>query len=806
MIRLVLFAFRRWRGQRTVLAGIALSVGLGFGANLIVVDSIGRLIRESPVPSQDGARLVRLGVSRPGPTAQPRTSVSLSYPTFSVIQAESLVLQGSLAYLTKSLDVEVSGVIRRVRAALVTDGYFSVLGLRPYLGQVHGPDWSANGVAVSYRFWRDSLQGSRQVLGMQLRSADRGFTVSAILPRNFAGVDFERVDLWMPLAAWASTLPSHWQTNESSSFLRVVARLSPDVTVQQAEARLSAVLESRRASGESPIGGTTRVTVKRLSRAVGPAQQRLDAIGLVLMAVSVLLLAAAGANAAAILVSRVLRSQRDFALRLALGAHPRDLLVLVVLDALPIVGVGMVAGIVAALVASTQIRTSALPTLAWGDVGVSRGLLMASGILAAVCLGGLVLLPWFQARRTSLTSILNAGAFGSTTRDSRTRSVLVAVQTGVAALLILGSLLFVRTYGRLRGDRLGFDAEHVAVVDFGNIADSLQPLVARERLKDIATRLRVTPGVVDAGVASGIPLRESAATAISLQGRAIEPLSTGGPYVDAVDGRALVALDARVVRGRLLDASDVAGAEPVVVVNETMAHTVWGDREPLRSCLVFQGEPVCRVVVGIIHDVQRDNVLEGRTLQTFIPLDQAPDWLRPRAVFVRAASPAGLRSALRELVSASGLAGASYRFDTLLGILEPELRTWRIAGLVLGIYGLVSLVVAAGGIFATVSFSLALRKREIAIRRAIGAPFRAIVSTIGGPLYGASAIGASVAVAVVVAVWGTSNELFFGTEGIDVVWASVVSIAAVCAVVSAGVLWGSFSAWKADALGALRES
>ncbi len=657
-----LVAWRRWRGQWAVLLGLSLSVGLGVGANIVVVDSVHELVRADPLQATDGSQFARLHTLSSASGRLTR-GASVSYPVLDALRADSLTVGRVGAYSSVAVDVEVGERIVRSNAAIVSEGFFDVLGIAPAIGRLSGQDWSASGVAISHRFWQDQLRTTPVPLGSHMRIADREVTIVAVLPRDFAGLDFERVDLWMPLSAASAGLPTAWKTNSASAFLRPIARIRPGISLNQAATRLSELLTGA-AVPSAQKGTRLSVVAERLARTEGSAQQRLDMISWVLIAVSALLLIAAAANVAGVLLSRVMRNERELAVRRALGATAKDLLLVLISDALPVVILGTTAGALGALIATDQVRANALPALAWRDSTSPFQVVLLGGLLGMASLGALLWLPWRTARQTSLNAVLSVGAFGSTSHRSRSRSLLIGVQTGGATLLIAGSILFIRTFQALGGERLGFNADQVGIVDFGNSADTVPIATMKTRLSDFASRVRSLSGVVDAGVASGIPLRQSSAASIAFKGTVVEPLSTGGPYVDALDSRALLALGARLVRGRLLAATDVAGSDPVVLVNETMARSVWGSANPLGNCLYFRVERKCRVVVGVLHDIQRDNVLEGKTLQTFIPLEQAPDYMRPRAVFVRALSPAKVRPLLRRLAVTSDLTGMPYRYDT----------------------------------------------------------------------------------------------------------------------------------------------
>jgi ABC-type antimicrobial peptide transport system permease subunit len=148
----------------------------------------------------------------------------------------------------------------------------------------------------------------------------------------------------------------------------------------------------------------------------------------------------------------------------------------------------------------------------------------------------------------------------------------------------------------------------------------------------------------------------------------------------------------------------------------------------------------------------------------------------------------------------------SYRYDTFRNILEPELMTWRVAGVVLGFYGIIAVLVAAGGVFSSIAFLLAQRSRELAIRRALGAPFATLLGDIGGRLSRDCLVGMFGAIVAMIALWAQSRTLFFATQPIDVALASLLATGAVQAVILAGVLWGAGKSWRSNPLSALRAS
>jgi hypothetical protein len=292
-------------------------------------------------------------------------------------------------------------------------------------------------------------------------------------------------------------------------------------------------------------------------------------------------------------------------------------------------------------------------------------------------------------------------------------------------------------------------------VDFeaGSTSDSL--FQHSQKLDGLLASVRGIPGVAGVGLGRNVPLRRSAATSMEVAGLGrVVPLNTGGPYVDALDPNAMAALGIVVKRGRALDSTDRLGTMPVIVVNETFARHAFGGADPLAACVKIAGEAQCRSVVGVIQDVRRENILEPPTLQAIVPLAQAPAVLAPKVIFLKTrGDPATLRPIIRATLERAGISPSSYEFDAFTALVDPELASWRTASNVFVLYSVLALLVAGSSVVSVLELVAARRRREFAIRRALGASPGNVFVDVTSRLRAWVLVGATSGVVVWLVTW-----------------------------------------------------
>jgi predicted permease len=530
-----------------------------------------------------------------------------------------------------------------------------------------------------------------------------------------------------------------------------------------------------------------------------------------------IVLAIACANVTSLLLARAVRRRREHALRVALGAARWRLGSQLLTESLVL---AVLAGAGAVLVAQwggAAAGRALAPDAAWGRWGTDPRLLAVAGVAAAAAglLTGLV--PALHAMRAAaaagpLTAALRTGARDGGGRRAPMRDALVVAQAALSLVLLVGAGLFARSLQRALALDLGFAADRVLAVAVdlpgggtapaaaGDTAAGESPEVAAyDRLH---ARLAALPGVRSASLAMSEPFSTTLDARIALAGRDTLALpASGPPRFNVVTPEYFATMGMRLVRGRGITEADGRGAPPVMVVNETMARTLWPGGSPLGQCVVvreFPGRP-CAEVVGVVGDVRvrGAELREGSDMQMYLSLRQDLLKLPLRSLVVRGAGdPAALAAAVRRAVLDEEPRALRVRVRPLAVSLEPVLRPWRTGAATLAAFGALALLLASLGLYAVVAHDVAQRVREIGVRLALGArggDVARLVVARGVRLAGA---GVVLGVAAALAAGRWVAPLLFETAPYDpgVLGGGAAALLAVAA------LAGALPAWRAARL------
>lgn len=783
--REVFQALRGWRRRNGADVIVALCAAVGFAVNVVVFSATQQFLSNTPRGVRAPGDLVRLSAVRStGPPAEATTvSAAFSFPAESQIE-RAVSDSACAAYSILTLDVDWGGDVARERVALVSKHYFEALGVGSLRGEVAAGPSSAlqnpDAAVISEQVWRRFFPGGDSPVGSVIRVANRPLTIVGVTAGGYRGLDLETTDVWVAVDSWgARAAGADWRTNDASSWLDVVCRVSGETGANEIAARTAALLKATGAGREE-----MSILTEPLTRARGASQRRLEMVLVVLSVVSALLLAASCASIGGVLLGRAVSHEREFAVRLAVGADPSALASLVAAEACALLLLIVAVGVAAAALAGHSLGMLALPSVSWPGALLSWQSGIAAAFLLTLLVGVSVVPVMRYAKATSPSAALSAEGLGTTNRLTGIWAWLVGGQIACTALLLSGSFTFALVLDRLHGS-LGFDADHTAVLDFavGGSSDSSR---VRAQLMDVALpRIRLLPGVTAAGMGSNVPLRRSTATSMEVAGHGrVAPLSTGGPYFDALDPDAVRALGIIVVRGRLIDSRDGTGARPVMLVNETFARHALGNADPLAACVRVGREPQCRSVIGVVQDMRRENVLERPTLQAIIPIAQVRQLSVQYAVFIRTRTdPAKLRPVVRSLLDHAAIPSAWYEFDALSSLVEPELASWRVASSVFALYTVLALLISASAIIGVLGLVATRRKREFAIRRALGASLWHVLSDVTSGLRLWAFCGGLSGVSLWVVAWSQLQLLVLPVSVPTVVGCGVLAVSVIAALV-----------------------
>jgi predicted permease len=627
------------------------------------------------------------------------------------------------------------------------DGFFELTGVSALRGRF----WSAGDGApegavavIGSGYWETVLGGDPDVLGQPLLVDETEHVIVGIAPPGYSGLEPRRIDVWIPGdPADAGTM--NWE---------IIGRLRPGVSA-------SAV-----ASEAQSIFGIASETAPRWYReavlSAGPIRNDVangepfeTTMAKWLSGVSAVILVVALANVVSLLLVRLAKRRRELAVRVALGSGRARVLRLLALEGVLLALASGVMSLWVARLAEPLVRGVLFGGEAsWNfsmlDVRII-GLAVLVALLTAVVTG---LAPALQGQGVRLSESLRAGAQGGSGGNARLRAVLTVMQTSLSVLLLIGAGLFVRSLGRVASIDLGVDRDEVIAATAH--AQELDPAREIDVYGRMAAAVEALPGVASASVAIGLPLDGGwFAAAVFVEGMdSVPTVSGGGPWASVVGPGYFETAGTSLLRGRTFTASDRAGTERVIVINQTMADRLWPGDDPLDACVRINGSDTeCYRVVGIVEDVHRVGLREQPSFQYYIPLGQQ-SLFSGASLLIRPSEGARLSwsQVQREMLSVDPAVRA-VEMRWLSEDLADETRPLRLGMVTFGLSGVLALVVVVVGLYGLMSYMVEWRTREIGVRLAIGATDTRIVRMV--ITSGAALAGIGVVIGLLVAFWAS---------------------------------------------------
>lgn len=769
----------------TALTVATFAIGVG---SATAVFSLAEALLLRPLPLEDGERLVRIFSSQ---ARRGLGRFSVSYPDYVDFTGRDDLFDASSFYAERSLDV--SGIVEaeRARVAEVHRDFFQTLGSPIDLGRAFdGGDHDRGAprtVIVSESFWRSRLASDSAVVGRTLRLDGVPHTVVGVVRDRFAWP--RGVDLWTPLR-WGAAVPEYAAPRSNHSW-QVVARLRPGVEVDEASSQVRTMARTiyAREDVDPRDEGTEALVVPLHASDAGDDATPLFAT---LGGAVFFVLMIACMNASGLLLVRAWSRSGELSLRSALGAG-RARLVLVMLGESALLalvggalGVGLGVGGLKHAFAMAPPEITALGELRLNGPVVLIGL--GVSLLSALIAGAV---PAIRASSVSVAASLKEGGNQASPGRSAAwaRKALVVAEVALSLVLLAGAGLTVRGFQRQLATDPGFDpstllsfAVRLPESRYGD--DALVDAYFRE----VRERLERHPSIVAASAASRLPL---GAGGLGL-GRAFgfdgAPPPPDGPSWSAawieVDAAWLETLGVRPVEGRELGSGDRADSEPVAMVSERLARQMSPEGSIVGSRIrSVYDENLPRTVVGVIPDLQIRGVSRGlRQPVVLVPRTQSVR--RSMTVLVRTSGdPTDLLPVVRETVSEIDADVALAQLGTLKNAHAADLAGIRFLTTVFGAFGLLALLLAVGGVYGLVSFSVSKRRREIGVRVAMGATAAGVRRAVVGESAAMSALGLVLGLPL---AYGAGRVLAAGMDGIAILRPS--TYVGVVALLAASVL------------------
>ena len=817
------YAARGLRREPLFTAFVVMTLALGIGANAAMFGVVDRLLLRGPEHIVNPERVMRFyATSRPAGMNE-STTQTFGYVMYELLRKGSHSFDGVAAYRANPESKITFGHgadAQQVGLGQATADLFPMLGVRPTLGrfftaQEDRTSRAEHVTVIGYGLWQRMYGGDRGVIGRTVTLGDAPYTIVGVTPKGFTGPQFARVDVWVPMSLHLTmTTPDDFTRTWNARWLEIIGRLKPGVTTEQASA--DATLAFRHAyDGGSKTDSAARLFVAPMSFDNRGKESTEVTVSRWLVGVAVVVLCIACSNVVNLLLARAVRRRREMAVRLALGARRSRLVRLLLTESLMLAALGGFAALVVAWLAGQLIRTVLLTAVEWTSspvdarvLGVSAAIALAVGVIVG-------LVPALRASRPDLTAALKTGVREGGVHGTRLRAALTVAQAALSIVLLVGAGLFVRSLANVRALDLGIQPDRVLVVDprwprLRGGADTAGVEMARRGDIYIRAleRIRRLPGVEHASVAVGLPFMSSFGQSLRVLGwDSIPQLKGGGPNVSAVTSDYFATVGTRLIRGRTFTSSDRKGSEPVAVVSETMAKTLWPARGPIGDCL-FSGQDgrtvqTCARIVGIVADARHDELREEPSMHYYLPFGQETQIGGPLLLVRPSDDPSALVPLIRNLVSQLDPSIIYVEENMLQQEIDPQIRPWRLGANMFGLMGVLALVVAAVGLYSVMSYLVAQRTHEFGVRIALGARGWNIFALILRSSVGMAALG--VAIRIGLSLWAGRfiAPLLFETSPRDPVVLGGVGAALLAVAVLAGLL-PAIRAKRVDPMEALR--
>jgi predicted permease len=740
-------AVRRLEKTPGFTAVTVVTLALAVGANTTTFSALNQFLLR-PLPVERPKELVFFNTQQ---------GVTQSYPNYVAFRERNRTLAGVVAYRLQPVGLSQAGKNALIWGNEATGNYFDVLGVHPILGRTFVPEddsrSSPRPVAVlSYACWQNRFAGDTQVVGKALKLNGLDYTVIGVMPRGFFGTEvLLNPEFWVPMSMQAQIEPGNeWLDNGGTWNIAVLGRLKPGVTQKQSEDDLNALSTAMGRENRENEGRVIHLSPPGL---IGTAL-RGPTIGFasVLMALAGMVLLIACVNIAGMLLARAADRRKEISIRVALGAPRWKLIRQLLTESVLLSVLGTGGGLLIASWILSALVAFKMPI----NVPIATSLPLDLRVLlftAALCFGATVLFglaPAIQASRVDLVAAMKNTASERFGRF-HVRDFLVGAQVALSLVLLVGTVLVVRSLQQAVSLDIGFNPKHAVAVTFDLGLNGYNEQRGRAFGQQLQEQLKTVPGVDSVAYSNYLPLGLGQSnTRVYAEGQpAPAPSKMTRAYHYTVSFGYFRTMQTRMIAGRDFDERDRPGTPPVAIVNQTLARQLFPSGDALGKR--FHYANVLIQIAGIVQDGKYQSLTEESAGAIFWPRSQRYD--STITIVARSSMPGqDLVRRIQQTVLSMDSTLPFFQAGSLEEHLKFPLLPARIAAIMLGGFGLLAVVLAATGVYGMLAYAISRRTREIGIRVAIGASRANVLSLVlrraMGIVGAASALGAGLALLV----------------------------------------------------------
>ena len=761
-----------------------LSLALGVGANTAIFSLVNAVLLRS-LPFSHPERLVKVIASNRGVGAR---DIGFSVPELDDLRTRAGVFDQVTAIQGGPTNLTGGDRPQHLELLEVSANYFSMLGTSAHIGRVFGPaddvPGFAEAIVISDSLWARGFGRDPGVLGRKIQLDNDPYTIVGVLPPGFrhpGRAIATDIEVWTAVGFRADPFPK--PERGLRVFPEAIGLLKPGIGPDLAQSRVDALAAQLRAeySTNYPAGSDWSIEVEPLQESlVGNVRPML----LVLMGAVALIILLASVNVANLLLARASGRQREMAVRLAMGASRARMIRQMLTESMILSLVSGLVGVLTAMAALYFVPFLPVQIPRLAEVQVDWTVLSFALLVSLLAGLGFGLVPALQSSNAEIAVAMREGARGSGTsgKTNRLRGLLIASETALAVMLMVGAGLLLRTFWGLLQENPGFNPSRIVAGNFylpvPNNPDMdrySNPEILNAFVREALRRVRAIPGVEFAAITTDLPVTHSSRPrVVNIEDRPEE--SGKGLFVEVTSATPeyFKVLQASLAGGRYFTEADDAGKQPVAIVDESAARTYWPDRDPIGRRLSMRSprgpaNPPWCTVVGVIKDIKSDGLDQSGVPHIYRPIYQFPGFRTlSKSVTVRTSlSAASLEPQIRRELQAVDPALPVFNVRTMNEVIDGSLASRRFSAELVGVFDVVALLLASVGIYGLLAYMVGQRAHEIGVRMALGA----MPSTIGKMIVsrgaGLAGIGMGIGLIVSGIMAPLISSLLYGVRPLD---------------------------------------